>query len=559
MPDNANAEMLAATTTFLRNLLLLVPGASTRPPEVRRAEGFLDQVEGQVRGWKETKRGRKIRQQLVVTLPAMGPGRSPRISVDGMIQACRGRGASPNKVWIASPFFDADENASQLTATLCKSMARGQQRKLCFCVPAIQEDDESHMVRLAAPKALLLTPQAYKTSVEIEIVPAVDGDKNPRRWHAKMVWLQASGEYYALMIGSSNFTNAGMGVGRHRNAEANLRTIADYQEYGREVGHLEAVWPDMEPVSDPHSAEWLGLQSGGEDEDQITGPPLPAGFLSATYRAGIERQLVLRFDPTQLPEEWSVHTCGRDGIEVLSVSSWKDHRRPSHVELAWIPIQPPEKLLVRWGDYESFLPLNVQDRRNLPPPVLIDHMSADDLLWILAAADPSAAFRAWAKQQQPSDGFDEDLDSAIPIDLDPLRHYDVQATFLHRVRRRARILAQLRHNLERPVWGRQVLEWRLRGLIGIEALSDRLVRDFTERAAASDEALLRLADFLIVLREVDYQPSDGALPKAEYEKIFRPFLRELANNLRHQVETHRGRVSEDLMHFWERVVEQCQE
>ena len=99
------------------------------------------------------------------------------------------------------------------------------------------------------------------------------------------------------------------------------------------------------------------------------------------------------------------------------------------------------------------------------------------------------------------------------------------------------------------------LEWRLRGLIGIQTLADRLVRELCGRAA--DEALLTLADFLIVLNEVDYQPSDGSLPRAEFEEIFRPFLGELAEKLRLQIEVHRVRLSDELMHFWERVVERC--
>jgi hypothetical protein len=94
-------------------------------------------------------------------------------------------------------------------------------------------------------------------------------------------------------------------------------------------------------------------------------------------------------------------------------------------------------------------------------------------------------------------------------------------------------------------------------LVGIEPLADRLVREFASADGAADEALLTLADFLIVLREVDYQPGDGSLPKAEFEKVFRSFLGDLANKLRQQIETHRDRVSEDLMHFWERVLEQC--
>jgi hypothetical protein len=112
------------------------------------------------------------------------------------------------------------------------------------------------------------------------MLPELDEEKNRRPWHAKMVALLA-GQYSALMIGSSNFTCAGMGVAQHRNAEANLLTIVDQQAYSRDAGHLETVWPEMEQVADPESAEWLGQQPGSEEEEQAKAPLLPAGFLSA--------------------------------------------------------------------------------------------------------------------------------------------------------------------------------------------------------------------------------------------------------------------------------------
>lgn len=553
--EEANADMLAGAVAFLRSLLILVPGATELTPEVQRARAFLDQVERNVQGWKPIRRGGTIRQQLVFTLPAIGAGRPAHSSLEDAVLACRTRGGSPTKAWVASPFFDANDDTGRVTASLCKLMARGGERELWFCVPAIR-DDSVTVPRLAAPLALVRTPRTYQGRVNVQMLPDMDKDKNPRPWHAKMLALLAD-PYSALMIGSSNFTCAGMGVGQHRNAEANLLTIVDRVDYGREVGQLEAVWPKMEQVTDPDSAEWLGAQPDHEEEEQAVALPLPMGFLSATYRAGNERWILLRLAPDHLPEDWRVHACGQHERELLSAPAWRKNGRSSVVELAWAPSQPPDKLLVRWADKEAFLPLNVEDSHDLPPPAQLEHMSADDMLGILAAADPSAAFRAWAKQQQPSDLFDTDLDSATPIDLDPLRRYDLQVTFLHRIRRRARILAQLRSNLQRPVWGRQALEWRLRGLIGIESLADRLLREFTSADGAADEALLTLADFLIVLREVDYQASDGSLPRGEFDKVFRSFLRELADKLGRQIDTYRGRMSEDLVQFWERVVERC--
>lgn len=557
-PDEANHEIIAGAAAFLKSLLDFVPGASDNPPEVRRAEAFLDQADRLVRGWKPSRRRETIRQQLVFTLPPVGAGGVARSSLEEAVQACRKRGGSPDQSWIASPFFDMDEDTSRVTASLCKLMARGGRRDLYFCVPAIR-DDEARTPRLAAPKSLLLTPPTYQGNVSVEILPDLDDDKNRRPWHAKMLALIAQDQYSALMVGSSNFTCAGMGVGAARNAEANLLTIATWVYNGRETGKLEEVWPETEKVNDPESVEWLGANPGLVEEEQTNVPKMPSGFLSAMYRAGDKRQIVLRFDPKNLPKEWHLHACGQEKGEILSSSAWEAQDRPAIIQLDWKPVQPPEKLLVRWGECEAFMPLNVEDSRELLPPVLLEKMSADDMLCILAASDPSAAFRAWARRESPADLIDDELDSATPIDLDPLRRYDLQATFLHRVARRARVLAQLRSNLQRPVCSKQALEWRLRGLIGIEQLADRLVRECSGTNGNRDEALLTLADFLIVLLEVDYRPTDGFLPKAEFNKVFRPFLSELVDKLDDGIRSHRDNLSAPIMEFWAQVVQRCRE
>ena len=555
-PEGSDRVVFGEAVAFLRDLIGFVSGATARPPEVMRADAFLAQVEKQVEGWTPASQKKRVRQRLTCTLPANGQS-GARSSLDEAVHVCRRSGGSPHEAWIASPFFDVADDTSRVTVALCKSMARRIQRELCFCVPASRDEDDGHVPRLAAPKALIQAPTHYAGHVSVEMLPEIDGDRNRRPWHAKMLGL-FSDAYSALMVGSSNFTRAGMGAASYRNAEANLLTIVKKEAYGREAGRLEAVWPDMDAVEDPESAEWLGAKPEREEEEMATARPLPAGFLSATYAAGDVREIVLRLDPPQLPTDWSVHACGRDGQELLSSGDWENRKRPVLVRLAWDPVQPPEKLLVQWEDYEGFLVLNVEDSRHLPPPAQLEKMSADDMLLILAASDPSGAFRVWAKQQQTSDEFDSDLDSATPVDLDPLRRYDLQATYLHRIRSRARVLARLRANLERPVWGLQALEWRLRGLIGISQLADRLLREFVNADGAADEALLTLADFLIVLHEVDYAPRDGSLSKTDFDGVYQPFLRELAVSLTNSVRPHQNRVPRDLMEFWKRVEERCQ-
>lgn len=336
-------------------------------------------------------------------------------------------------------------------------------------------------------------------------------------------------------------------------------TLVDRTAHRREIRALKAVWPQMEQVAHPEDAEWLGPKKDLDEEEESPAPVLPEGFLSASFRAGDHPAIVLRLAPDHLPNEWHIRACGRNSPEVLSAGSWRRSGSLAVVERDWQAASPPERLLVQWGSCQAFLAINVEDERALPPPAHLESMSADDMLGVLASTDPSAAFRAWAKRQQPASPFDDDLDSAVPIELDPLRRYDLQTTFLHRIRRRARILAQMRSNLERPVWSRHALEWRLRGLVGVEALADRLLREFVDASGNADEPLLTLADFLIVLREIDYQPNDGSLPKGPFENIFRSFLRDLADRLTQEVHEHSGPISEHATKFWRRVVKRCQE
>jgi hypothetical protein len=553
-PQAGNVDTLAEALDFCRALLRFVPGPEALP-SLQRAVGFLTRVRQQTRTWKPEGRRGPVRQALVCTLPSVGRGTPARSSLDEALRICRTRGGSPAKVWVASPFFDDEDRAREVTAALCKSLARGSERGVWFCVPAIR-DEAASVPRLAAPRALLDTPAGYGTDVSIELLPDLDPDRNARPWHAKMIAFRAE-SYAALMTGSSNFTTAGLGIRNRRNAEANLLTLVDYVEFGRDLGSLDAVWPEMEEVPAPETAEWDGRALDRDEEEQAASQPAPPGFLSAVFHAGTPCRVTLYLDADTLPESWSVMAGGRETAALLSSTEWENQGRSATVEVPWAAPQPPEKLLVRWAEFEAFLPLNVENPHQLPPPSQLEQMTADDMLGILAAADPSAAFRAWAKRHERSDVFDDDLDSASPVDLDPLRRFDLQATFLHRIRRRARVLGQMRANLQRPVWGRQALEWRLRGLVGVQAVADRLARDVAGTRGDPDEALLTLADFLIVLREVDYQPEHGALSAEEFHAAYTPFLRELARTLGRAVDQQSALLSAQPLAFWERVAKRC--
>ena len=179
-PKEADKDLLMQAITFLRDLLALVPGAQDDTPEVQRASAYLSQVERQVEAWKRPRRRTVVRQQLACTLPAAHSASGPRSSLDEAVEACRRSGRSPHEAWVASPFFDVDDDRGRVAAALCKSMARGRTRKIRFCVPAARDERETAVPRLAAPEAIWRTPLQYRGRVSVAVLPDFDGDKNRR-------------------------------------------------------------------------------------------------------------------------------------------------------------------------------------------------------------------------------------------------------------------------------------------------------------------------------------------------------------------------------------------
>lgn len=450
--NGTDAQLILDSLEFLQSLVSFVPGADRLPAQVKRARGFLSDALACARSWATAPKREIIRRRLACTIP-VNSSTKDRSALEELLTICRSRGNSPQTARVASPFFDVSDDVDHATRELCKRMANGRSRHLTFAVPSDRgafKPEETP--RLCAPFSVVRTARKYATTVAIEVLPSFE-DKNVRPWHAKLMAL-ADESYFALMAGSSNFTCAGLGLSQHRNAEANLVTIADRLAYSREAGMVSAIWPTVQALPDPDAAEWAGPNKTLIEEEQSANVAPPPGFLFITFEAGENARLLIHLDPGHLPTEWSLHSVqGQIVTQLLGADEWEQAGKTPIAVVRWKSPTGPEKLVVRWSNFEAFLPINIEDSRLLPPPTRLERMTADDMLGILAAADPSAAIRAWSRTQSQSSDFDEELDSATPIELDPLRRYELGSTFLHRIRRRARVLLQLRENLQRPVWG----------------------------------------------------------------------------------------------------------
>lgn len=565
--EESDRALLTAAISFLRSLLGFVSRGADDPAR-DRAHSFLTQVEGLAGDWREPSRSRDVRLALACTVP--GRDQSRRSALDELIAACRSRGPLPHEFWVASPFFDVDTDGNRAADALSRVMARGREHRIRLCVPGEHVEGGGRTTRVAAPRALLDAACRAFDRVQVALVPCSE-DKDRRTWHAKMIHCFADG-YSALMVGSSNFTTAGLGLGPNRNVEANLVTLVDAVHHGRRQGELEAPWQQMEDVADPSSAEWIGPTLEEEDDGQEPPQRPPDWFLSATYAAGERRTITLAMVPEAMPDEWSIEAIGSwPGITggamptLLDSGRWAAMGRPASTTVEWGYENPPDTLRATWGSFFADLPINVDDPRALPAPASVQGMTADDMLAILGAADPSAALRAWTRSHAPTSAQDYDpaLDAVPAADLDPLNLYKLSDTFLHRVRRRARDLARLKQQIERPAPSVRALEWRLRGLIGVDAIATRFAAEFHAACAtppspeAPMETLLTMTSLLMTLKDVRYEASDASITRAEFSRSYRTFLRDLAERLDAGVQPVAGSLPRDIAGFWSGIVEEC--
>lgn len=171
----------------------------------------------------------------------------------------------------------------------------------------------------------------------------------------------------------------------------------------------------------------------------IFGVHLPEGFVYAHFRAGETPEIRLGFLKEKLPLMWQIFGGIRYEAKVLDADAFIRQQCPTIIRIPWKGYETPGKLLVKWQDKQAFLSVNVENAHDLPLAPEIEFMTTLELICILSAFDYSMAFRAWARRHQGS-LEDEELECAIPAELDPLKRFRLEETFLHRTRTRARML-----------------------------------------------------------------------------------------------------------------------
>jgi hypothetical protein len=483
------------------------PKAATPDAAIARWQAFLNRVRAATREWGagETPRGGSPRVHAILTGPDRG-------SVFDGVKAAWRESAPPEKVWVVSPFFDPPEAPNAPAQEIWRHLRQRGDASVCYVVQG-EEIEGTDKVRLLAPETLRWKPANRPVTIgfeRLEIEPT-------RPLHAKCLWFEGA-EWFVYVCGSSNFTSAGLGIGATRNLEANLAYVVNFQRDKEATRACNGAWLKHEPP--PGEPMLIPAPDNGEDSATAGEPLLPVAFGSATFAREPDGKAWIDFTfhgtpPTcwqALPED--------DEIVFLDETIWDGRGRPTTLRMPWASTRPPAGLrIIRPGvEGEAWWPVNVRDGASLPPPAELSDLPLEVLIEILTSAKPlHLALQRWLARQK---GHGTDGPAVL---LDPHERVDTSTFLLQRTRRVSWALDALRTRLERPVASSEALDWRLRGPVGVQAISRAIVKE----ARSAEERAFLLAELMLELARVRPSEIPGGLPLAKIKAGLREMIAEL--------------------------------
>jgi HKD family nuclease len=525
------AELFGAATDFASDVLAQCESQNQgKSPAWDRSREFLTAARRRVSSWLPADSSTpRLRSALVPVTPASLPVFDQLINL--WPSASR-----PGSLFVLSPFFDqAPKNAP---ATLAWDMLRqrGDAEILYSVVAESIRASEKLLVHAPASLAKSLPVGGPNAKIAFERIEMPEN----RALHAKSLWLENT-EHFLHLIGSSNFTSAGLGIGANRNWELNVASWArlDNRE---EFSPRNAAWPEREsePI-DPKEVDWEPY-ANLEDDSDPKAPLLPNWCGSAVYFLKPDGQAALELNiGDNPPEEWSI-LDGTGTRPLLTAGDWRLTASPSRVELSWPDDRPPTELAVRVAGLpgEARWPVEVRSFADLPPPQELRDLTLEQLLHILTSALP--LHRCLQKRwRQHSD----EATPAVPaVTLDPLRRFQRDTHLLERTRRFSLAMTGMRQRLENPIPSEEYLQWRLHGPVGVAKVAAAILKE----AGSDGEKAFLLGELALELSQVQSKSEPGFLSKKriqeaiatmviDFEKQAAPLLDSTETDLQDYVRT----------------------
>lgn len=534
------ALSLKTILDFLREMVDYSTNSSDQP-EVRRWNNFLTDVEKRTRNWgciEPYRGGKDVRIYPLL----IGPKRQ---DIFDQLRNYWNEAASrpPEDAWITSPFFDPPDSSNIPAKRIWEVLNQRGTACACYYVRAEDNKDKKQLV-VNAPKSLLESKPNLRSSVDIRFVRVTEyfdtkEIKATRPLHMKSIWLQ-NDEWVLYVIGSSNFTTMGTGVGNTANFEANIVYMASRTQNKAAVNMFEKCSLPKDDKDDLIIDEYtVWERPANEDEPGSECPMLlPSVFSYAIYGRDEQMRSFVRlyFNSQDLPKGFSISR--EEGKEVFyDEKKWMEDGKPLDVTLEWKSDLPPTGFHVIWDGVKNsaWWPVNIESASALPPPPELKDLPLEVLMSILTSARPlHQVIGAWLKKKQRLNGPD--------VVIDPHKKVDTTKFLFQRTRQLSWVLRSLRERLERPFYTKESLQWRLRGPIGVLTLAKAIMRE----GKSEDEKAFLVAEIVLELGRINTKED---APRSLMREVVGEELRRIIHEIKETI-LPSIQISDDLINAY---------
>lgn len=506
-------------------------------------------IRDKLAGWDAMPEEFRPREQprvtFIATCPVLG-NQKPRSALDQVVEKWGSRSVS--ELTVVTPFVGKPNGEQDKVVQRLSAIPRTRDCVGWLVAPRHPTEESDSEVRVALPQTF---GAAWKQCFEsrgggqvLAIPHFVKGfDKVNRVLHGKLLSLE-SADHQSLMIGSSNFTPHGMGVGVF-NVEANLL----FEDPGDSIWEridLPISWDEWRAVDD---VRWDEQPEPAEDcIDDATALPRFFAFASYSQVTGELRVTIDR--STTEPIGWVVRLKGIDVEELtlFSRSTSQSAESLTHIFPESSRSASLAALLVEWTDDEG------QSRQ---ARLIVSIASKDDLV----ASEQFRAFGVdamidclvhgrtlaeWQERQANKKALGSGLNEA----LDSLRAVDTSGYLLYQVRRFGRAMSGLCERLERVVLLPAAVRYRMfKDPLGPIAVAEALTKGQQSNAgsfaALSDEhRLFLVTELLLSVAHTSRRLLKQADKKSR--KWLRELIREAVGLLATQVSSRKENLGDTL-------------
>lgn len=515
--ETAPRSVLGETARFLRRAIALGGSEAERSSGAAgRLMKLLDRVEAETAGAAFAEG--QLRREAARVYPVFSGGDYYPTVLD-QLTSLWPASAPPVKARVLSPFFDPPGAENRPASGTWGLLRKRGDATVAYYLTA-EDVPGRPAVFLHAPESLLDAQPRGRGGVATELHQLRLEASRPL--HAKIIALEDD-RWIVNLVGSSNFTSAGLGLAKASNLEANLAYVVDTARDPNARARVLAAFPNAEKLREGVEILWNSRPDANEDSAGDLAC-LPAFFELATFESTNDGtgQVRLHFGPDS-PGIWRL-AVDNTGAVFFDQPAWSAAGRPVDVQIPWKSARPPSGFWVSWdASTAAWWPVNVGSGADLPPPEELRDLPLEALISILSSARPLHQVLAAFLRTRVGRPSAEDS----KLDLDPHKRVDTSRFLLQRTRRISAALRAIRERLERPVATIECLRWRLEGPVGVLALARAIVREGHSVA----ERRFLIAELALELSRARPRDAPGCLASAQVvEEIHRALatLRDLA-------------------------------